>query len=97
MSSLKELAKEAKRRMLNNEYTIKLSDSEQQIDESVSDDDKSIETLALEIAASDDIITDAIGRLVDQKYYSSLSDVDKERYVLMLADKYNHLRKKVNF
>ncbi len=33
-----------------------------------------------------------IGRLVDQKLYDSLSDIEKQFYILNIADKYNKIK-----
>lgn len=33
-----------------------------------------------------------IGRLVDQKLYNSLSDIEKQFYILNIADKYNKIK-----
>lgn len=37
-------------------------------------------------------IFNPIGRLVDQKLYDSLSDIEKQFYILNIADKYNKIK-----
>ncbi len=97
MSTLKELAKEAKKRMINNEYSHIGHDAIKPKEEERYYTDKSIEAIVMEIAASEDIVVNPIGRLVDQKYYQALTDVERERYILNLAEKYQNILKKVNF
>ncbi len=98
MSTLKELAKEAKRRMLSNAYQTKIQDDKTCAEEECAASmDKSMEGIVEDIIASTEIVVDPIGRLVDQEYFSTLGEVERERYILALAEKYQNLRKKVNF
>lgn len=38
-----------------------------------------------------------IGRLVDTKVYNTLNDIEKQSYILTLADKYNKIKNMYNF
>ncbi len=97
-SNLKALVKEAKARMLNNDYAImaKMKQSNQQSSDDICEN-KSMETIVAEIAASEVIVTNPIGRLVDDKYFDTLSEIEQERYILGMAEKYKNLLKKVDF
>ena len=49
------------------------------------------------ILKSDCDIYNPIGRLVDQKIYSNLNDIERQSYILSLADKYNKIKMMYNF
>lgn len=49
------------------------------------------------ILQSDCDIYNPIGRLVDQKIYSNLNDIERQSYILSLADKYNKIKMMYNF
>ncbi len=98
-SNLKALVKEAKARMLNNDYAAIAKLNQQNLQEASveSKESKSMETIVAEIAASTVIVTNPIGRLVDEKYFDTLNEIDRERYILAMAEKYKNMLKKVNF
>ncbi len=48
----------------------------------------------VEILNSDEVILNPISRLIDEKYYDTLTDSEKQGYVLELGKKYEKMRNK---
>lgn len=54
-------------------------------------DDEFIDNVYTILNSSTEVFN-PIGRLVDQKLYDSLSDIEKQFYILNIADKYNKIK-----
>ena len=45
---------------------------------------------------SEEIVTDPIGRLTDISLYESMDEIDRQRYILCLAEQYNRCKDKLS-
>lgn len=95
MPTLKDYAKEAKKRLKNYEYSKEKPTEIHQYVNVVSEHDATEElrlrAIVEEIAASEEPVLDPMKRLVDNEYFSTLKEVEKERYIIELAAKYKRL------
>lgn len=55
--------------------------------------DSEMYEIVASIIESEEIVTNPISKLMDERYYNSLSDEGKNRYILELANKYLKLCK----
>ena len=78
MDSLHDLARQAKRRLKGCDEGKKKSEDNAIIIDAVKD-----------MICSEEIITNTIGRLTDSSVYETLSETDRQRYILCLAEQYN--------
>lgn len=85
MDSLHDLARQAKRRLKGcDEGKMKIEDNSY-ILEAVRD-----------MICSEEIVTDPIGRLTDISLYESMDEIDRQRYILCLAEQYNRCKDKLS-
>ncbi|MDE5618255.1 MAG: hypothetical protein K2I79_02070 [Clostridia bacterium] len=85
MDTLRDLAKLAKRRLKGCDDSKKKADNNADIYNAVK-----------EMICSEEIVTDPIGRLTDNNVFDGLNDIDKQRYVLCLAEQYNKCVQYIN-
>ena len=57
-------------------------------------EDEKLYTKVKEILAENEDIINPIGKLVDSNKYQTLSQMDKERYIFNLAEKYKEMKKR---
>lgn len=85
MDTLHDLAKMAKRRLKGCDDNKKKQDENTDMYNAIK-----------EMVCSEEIITDPIGRLTDKNVFNGLCDIDKQRYVLCLAEQYNKYVQYIN-
>lgn len=89
---------EAKERGISENEVIKIQTEKAKRDIKTTFEKKNVDDIlyekAVEIFSSDEIILNPIKRLIDQDVYSSLSDREKQRYVLDLTEKFNHFKER---
>jgi len=56
--------------------------------------DEKFEKKVCNLLASEELLCNPIGKLVDKTYYQTLSDYEKQFYILSLCEKYNKVREK---
>lgn len=89
-STLREIAKQAKARLKSGNYYANQSKRYTELN----DCSRLIDiNKVIEIVESDEIIDNPIQRLIDKKYYESLTDISKQRYILNVAESYLKLKK----
>ncbi len=97
MPTLKDYAREAKKRLKNYEYSIGKPVDVQKLVNIASERDDTEElrlrSIVEEIAASEEPVLDPIKRLTDQAYFDTLDEIEKERYIIELASKYKRILK----
>lgn len=56
--------------------------------------DEKFEKKVMNMILSNDLLCNPIGKLVDKAYFNSLSDIQKQQYILSLSEKYNRVKEK---
>ena len=60
----------------------------------LNNDDSEFESRVINMLAHEDILCNPIGQLVDTKLFASMTETQKELYILTLADKFNKIKEK---
>ncbi len=86
---LKTIAQKAKRRLVGREQTpsakIKV----------ISNEDEDFRSKVEYLLSQNDLISNPMHYLIDEKMFSKLDETQKERYLLATLDKYNALRHQI--
>ena len=105
ITTLKELAKQAKRRLMYNNYDNYKSNKMLSLEmptfylncKVVSQDEMyRYYEQVVDILNSDDIITNPLGRLTDYEYYKSLDEGARARYIYGISSIYIYLKERYN-
>lgn len=101
--ALKRLARQAKNRLSNRNYFNGKGEYKVVNDNYFADyklvllsakDDEKLYNKVREMLSENEDAINPIGKLVDKTKFSSLSEMDKERYIFNLADKYKSMRER---
>lgn len=97
MPTLKDYAREAKKRLKNYEYSkekpVEIHKYVNIVSEHDAAEELRLRAIVEEIAASEEPVLDPMSRLTDKAYFSTLDEVEKERYIIELATKYKRILK----
>lgn len=57
-------------------------------------EDEKFERKVVNMINANDLLCNPIGKLVDKAYFNTLTDVQKQLYILSLSEKYNRVKEK---
>lgn len=86
---LKSFALKAKRRLVGKEKTVNAKIK------IISNDDVDFKNKVEFLLSQDDVISNPVSYLIDDKILKSLRDSDRERYLFSTLDKYNSLKNQI--
>lgn len=87
---LKNFAQKAKRRLVGGEEKVAMKIKV------ISKDDKEFQSKVEYLLSQEDVITNPIHYLMDDKILKNMDDLAKERYLLSTLDKYSRFRKQTD-
>ena len=95
-NNVRKFAKEARERLLMNRYDKPQKKVPSGRVFKIANDprDAMLYNQVVQMAENEDIITNPLGRLIDQALFASLSDTEKLKYVFRLSNKYTNCLEK---
>ncbi|MBE7075984.1 MAG: hypothetical protein E7375_02840 [Clostridiales bacterium] len=86
---LKSIAQKAKRRLVGRENNVSAKIKV------ISDHDEEFKSKVIYLLSQDEVVTNPIQYLMDEKVLNSLGEDERERYLFSTVDKYNTCRKEI--
>lgn len=86
---LKSFAQKAKRRLVGKETPVSAKIKV------ISNEDEDFKSKVEFLLSQEDLVTNPVQYLIDEKEFSKLDEAQKERYLLSTLDKYNSLRRQI--